>query len=344
MKITIIKPDELCEVMQHLNILKVKFGPMDTWIIAPMLFATEESVDIVVNLDSTSVFNIEDEVIIKFQRFGYEYIVSGKVAYKGSGQPVVITVKLIMAQRYFNLRKYMRFDTNLKVTLEVKDRLIESIAKNISRGGAMVVSGADIELNSLISIKITFTSQNSFTATARVLRKSVDGEKGFSYGIQFVEISEDNNKIFNKEILKYEREYLKTLDILKEYTNKNDSYFDAKISILCYDADESYEIREILVKIGAENFEIFHNFKFYSDFFSEEKPKVVVIDTDNLNDEIAEMLQQLTLGFPDIQIMLLIPLGDQETEESGNIVPKGVSVLYKPLIYNEFEKEMLKYL
>lgn len=345
MKITIIKPDELYEVMQHLNLIKVKFGLRDKWIVAPILFATEESVDIVIDPDSIEKLETGEDVILKFQKSGYEYIVSGKTVYVGTGHTAVVSVKLLMSQRHLNLRKHMRFDTNLKVILGISDgQPIESTARNICRGGVMVVSKADLELNSFVNIQITFNSQNSFTAVARVIRKSADKENSFSYGIQFIEISEDNNCIFNKEILKYEREYLKTLDILKEYTNKTGSYFDARISILCYEADESYEIREVLVKMGAENFEVFHNFRFFADFFIEEKPKIVIVDTDNINDDIVEVIVQLTDNYPRIQVMLLMPLNDSKELGDKKKIPEGVSVLYKPLIFDELEKEIIKYL
>jgi len=62
--------------------------------------------------------------------------------------------------------------------------------------------------------------------------------------------------------------------------------FDTKIVIFSSDIDESYDIRESLIKLGAENFDVINNFKFYFDYLTEEKPKLVIIDTNTLNDEV----------------------------------------------------------
>jgi hypothetical protein len=345
MKITIIKPDELFETMQQLNLLKVKFGSSDTWIAAPVLFAAQESVDLIINTENAVGLQAGEVVILKFQKYGYEYIVSGECAYIRSEDPTLVSVRITMAQRHFNLRKHMRFDTNLKVIIKnAGGHHVESMAKNISRGGAMIVTKADIGMNSPINIQITFQSQNSFNAVAKILRKSSDNENGFSYGIQFEDISEDNSRVFNKEILKYEREYIKTLDILKECINKNDSCFSARISIFSFAADESYEIREILIKMGAENFDVFHNFKFYYDFFVEENPKIVVIDTDMIKTEVLDLLNKINDRFPDIRVVLLTALNDAAGNEEIEGIPDGITVLYKPLIFDEFEKEIIKYM
>jgi len=346
MSIEIVNKKELYNVMQKINLVKVKFACEDMWVVAPVLYSTEKTVEILIDASKISeATKVKDNTILKFQRQGFEYLVSGSISDIISTDLHTVTLKYILAQRVNNQRKYVRFDTNLKVIiLKSNGKPIESYAKNISRGGAMLVTCEDIEMNSSIDIKIIFESGNNFNSIAKILRKSPDKDNGYSYGVEFIEINDDNNEIINKEISKYEKEYLKSLSILREYTKKDDICYDTKVSILSYDKDESYEIREVLVKLGAENFDIFHNFKYYADYFIEEKPKIVIADVDEVNSEILEVIENICETFPEMYIVLLLPLSYIEKKEELEGIPDRVDVLYKPLIYDEFEKEILKYL
>ena len=239
----------------------------------------------------------------------------------------------------------MRFDADLKVVMKANPgRPIKSVAKNISKGGAMIISNANYKLDAIVDIKMTFSSGNCFSSTAKILRKIPYAEGNFSYGVEFSDISGDNSKIINSEIAQYEREFLKSLNILREYKNKSESVFDTKIAIISYQADESYEIRETLVKIGAEDFQVYHNFKFYTGFFAEEQPKVVIIDAEKINDEILDIIQNITGEFQGMYIVLLVPIEYAGQKYDLGVESEKINILYTPLIYDEFEKEIVKYL
>ncbi len=345
MKITIVKQNELMNVMQDLNIVKVKFRNGDNWIIALLLYVDKTNVEILFDSPYSENLLPYQEAILKFRKEGYEYLVSGEVTTANESNPKVATLRVSMAQKYSDLRKYMRFDSNLKVILKTdKGNTIESVAKNISRGGAMIVAEADIELGSVISFQIASMSGNRFTALAKLIRKSPYREPRISYGIEFIEISEDSTRIFNKEILKYEKQYLKSLNTLRDYTRKAYTSFSAKITILCYGKGEDYNIREGLMNLGAENYEVFYNFRFYTDFFTEEKPKIVIVDTEEISEAVQETIRQIDASFPHIKIILLHPICGDNAEKEDMLIPDNVSNLYKPLIYNEFETELMKYL
>jgi len=172
-----------------------------------------------------------------------------------------------------------------------------------------------------VSITLRFKSGNIFNATGRILRKSGNVKDGFSYGVQFVEISEDDSNIMKKELLKYEADYLKSLNVLREYKKFECALTHARITILSNDIDESYEIREV-------------------------------------NADIVRAMAEVRENYPDVYVILLSPIETIEGEAheidlAAYLEPdeldeisalSNIIILYKPLVFNEFQQEITKYL
>lgn len=346
MEITIVKGDELFTILQQVNLLKVKFGTDDIWAIAPVLFSAEETVDILLDINHPNYhLTVGQEVMYKFQKNGNEYLISGEILDIIPSTPYIITIRYIRAQKHSNLRKFMRFDSNLKVSIKAKgNHSSENIAKNISKGGAMILSNVQWEVNTTVNLTMTFDSGNSFKAAARIVRKGIAGDHQFTYGIEFIRMTEKDNKIINNEISLYEKEYLKSLNILRAYKKKEEVVFDTPIALLSYEQDESYEIRETLVKMGAENFQVFHKSKYYADFFYNEPPKIVIVDSTEWGEEILGTIQNIVAEFANIYLIFITSLTAEEKLKTYDFKSHRISVLFKPLIYNEFESEMIKYL
>ena len=100
MEITIVKGKELFDIIQHINLLKVKFGVDEIWAVAPVLYATEDTIDIIVN-PGNDLFSIDigEKVILKFQKAGNEFLVSGEITNMHTGSPASITVQYTIAQK-----------------------------------------------------------------------------------------------------------------------------------------------------------------------------------------------------------------------------------------------------
>ncbi|MCX7749415.1 MAG: PilZ domain-containing protein [Clostridia bacterium] len=338
-----VNKEELFNVAQNLNLVRIKSFDEDTSIVTPILFASDESIDVLIDMDKVSgIWREGQKVMVKFQKSGFEYLVDGEISGISSKLSATMTMKLYEARKFNNLRRYIRFDTNLKVFFELEEGRFEGVAKNLSKGGAMVSTEKDLPESLPIKIHAVFDSGASFSTTIKVLRRS-RVQQNYMYGIQFTDIPEEGLTVLNREISMLERDYFRSLNMLKEYNKKSDVYLDTKIVILSYDADESYEIREELVKLGAENFQLYSNFKFYVDFFIEEKPKIAVIDANVLDEEISVMVKSIYEGFPEIDVILLIPMHEGENE-CIKFLPAKTTVLYKPLICNEFEEIIIKYL
>ncbi|OPZ84637.1 MAG: PilZ domain protein [Firmicutes bacterium ADurb.Bin419] len=349
MSVIDVSKDELFGIMQYLNLIRAKFQDNDVWTVYPVLYSSYDSVDIIYDPRKNVVsVQVGHKVLFKFQKQGYEYLVNGEVDEISQDNPSTITIKFIEAKKYFNLRKHMRFEscftsevkhTCLDGAVEPRNICCSGIIKNLSKGGAMFSTSLDVEINDIIDIRISFESGNYFASKAKVLRKQSVGNEEYSYGVQFIEVSADNLRTLNLEIKKLEKAYFSSL---REY-KKSESVFDTRFAIFSFDIDESYDIREELVKIGAENFDVINNFKFYYGFLSDEKPKFIIFDSNVMDDEVVELVEKIRTEFPQVGILLILPIIYQQAEEYKQIFD-SLDVLYKPLIYNEFEDKIIKYL
>lgn len=355
MSVISVSSEELFSIMQYTNLVRVRFESNDVWEVFPILYASDDQVDVLVDASKTSLADeVGNKAVIKFQRQGYEYIINGQVEQKSLDMPSTLTIKYVETKKYYNLRKYIRFDIDL--SSEIRERGTELISKvkcgncwvecrtrNISKGGAMFIANVKLDFESTIDIKIRFDSSSEITANAKILRVSQLNNGEFGYGIQFIDMDEKDSILLVKEISRLEEKYFKSLNTLREYKKSAGSRFDTKIGIFSYDLDESYDIRESLIKLGTENFDVINNFKFYFDYLTEEKPKLVIIDTNVISDEVLSTVKNIKTDFPDIHVQLVLPVSLQEEDVLKTFDSEG-DILFKPLIYNEFEDKIIKYL
>ena len=347
MSIITVDSHELFEIIQYVNLIKAKFDTDKVWTVYPVLYSSFDSIDIISGQSNLSHLSVGNKANFKFQKHGYEYIVEGEISDISLKSSSTITIKFHNAKKYYNLRKHVRFDVELSSQISEigscketnNKQYFEATILNLSKGGAMVTSSANFSVNDIIEISTAFASGNSFRTRAQILRKQNTQYGGYSYGIQFINTSEENIKNLNIEITKLERSYFNSL---RDY-KKSQSAFDTKFAIFSTDTDESYDIREALVKLGAENFDVVNNFKFYFGFISEEKPKFIIFDLSSMDEHIDELIKNIKNDFPELDVLLILPLDHQENEEFSHVINEH-DVLYKPLIYNEFEDKIIKYL
>lgn len=348
MSVITVGNDELFEIIQYLNLIRARFNTDDVWTVYPVLYSGFDSIDIISNPANLSHLVIGYEVIIKFQKNGYEYIVEGEVAEISVKKLATVTIKFHHAKKYYNLRKHIRFEVELCSQIveigssdvtSTEKKCFEGTVLNLSKGGAMVRTEADFSVHDIIEVFVTLTSGTCFKTKAKILRKQNIEDKGYSYGVQFINTSEEDMKNLDLEIHKLEKSYFSSLREYKE----SQSTFDTKFAIFSTDVDESYGIREALVKLGAENFDIVNNFKYYFGFITEEKPKFIIFDLNIVDDQIDELIKNIRSNFPQLEILLILPIEYQQSEEFRHVI-KESDVLFKPLIYNEFEDKIIKYL
>lgn len=348
MSVITVNKDELFEIIQYINLIRARIGSDNAWTLYPVLYSGFDSIDIIIDAKYIYQLEVGQKVYIKFQKHGYEYLVDGEVIDTNLKTSATVTIKFLDAKKYYNLRKYIRFEVELcsqikeigpKGDIDLIKQYHEAAVLNLSKGGAMLSTKADFASNSIIEIFATFVSGICFNTKARILRRQIVKNEKYNYGVQFFDTSEEDLKNLSTEIAKLEKAYFSSL---REY-KKSQATFDTKFAIFSSDVDESYGIREALVKLGAENFDVVNNFKFYGGFISEEKPKFLILDLSIVDGEIEKLVENIKADFPQMAVLMILPIKYQQDEEFKHFIDK-LDVLYKPLIYNEFEDKIIKYL
>lgn len=350
MNTTNAKAEELIDLLQHINLINIRVGHGDTWVATPVLYATDKTVDVLIDVGKGRYsFERGDSINFKFQKYGYEYVVEGIIADVSTCDPVTATIEFSSFNRYSNQRRHQRFDTSLRAVIKAENGLTDEVEiKNLSIGGAMVVTSVHIGINTILDIDIFLSSEDHFSVKAMVVRK--EGHEGnlSNYGVKFIDQSFESQKVIACQIGEYEKQYLSRLKEYREFTNKAKSYKDTSIAIFSQSIDDSNDIKESLVKLGAENFSVFYNLKFYLDYFEEQRPMVAILDIDEFNSEAGEFIQDICQNFCDIRLVVMLPIeySQDQGAESGLRIPTNtiVEVMYKPLIFDEFEKKMLEIL
>jgi len=348
MSVIIVNKDELFEIIQYVNLIKARFDSGDVWTVYPVLYSGFDSIDIITS--SKDLYQVEKghKVSFKFQKHGYEYIVEGEVVEISYRTSATVTIRFIEAKKYYNLRKHMRFEVKLctqvkKISCNESDLLIrqckDATMVNLSKSGAMVSTQADFSSNEVIEISANFISGVCFKTKAQIIRKQVVKDKGYNYGLKFIDTSEDNLSSLNFEIAKLEEGYFGSL---REH-KKSELTFGTKFAIFSSDVDESYGIREALVKLGAENFDVIYNFKFYFGIITEEKPKFIILDLSEIDQEVEKLIENISVDFPQLEVLMILPIEYQNNNDYKKLIERK-DVLFKPLIYNEFEDRIIKYL
>lgn len=346
MDIVSVNVHELGNVLQYVSLVNVKFGWSDTWIATPVFFASLDSIDVLIDLKkSRYIIEYGEKVVLKFQKMGYEYILHGEIFEVSVCDPATATIKLIDGRRYFNQRRHVRYETELPMVLHAQEGIRgESIGKNISEGGAMFLFDKNIVIGSLIELEVDFGNLGLFRSKGKVLRKIWYDSAYFSYGVQFVDISEENEQVLRRGLSEYEKKYFKSLDELRGVKSHGLQRYETVICIFSVSNRENYDIGENLVKLGAGNFTVFHDFKFYVDYFTEEKPKLAIIEADSIDEKIAQGIMALHSGFPDVKIVIILPVQEMCKSSTEVLDLPELDIFYKPLIYNEFEEKIIKYL
>ncbi|NLD45864.1 MAG: PilZ domain-containing protein [Clostridiaceae bacterium] len=355
MSVLMVDKDEFFNVLQSTNLIKVRFDTGATWNVFPVLYVDSGNLEIFKTVqEACNSCEVGKQVAFKFQKQGYEYIADGTVVSVSNNIPQTLTIKYIDAKKYINIRKHIRFDTNLESEIRYNDcnikpgekdadKWIACMVKNISKGGAMIEAGSEMDLNSEVEVRITLNSGKSFLSTAEVLRKSKTEDNKFIYGVKFLEVSQEGTEILNQEIKRLENEYFTCLNPLREYNKTTEAGIDTKVLIMSDDPDESYDLRESLIKLGVQNFDIMKNFMFYCEFFREEKLNLIIIDTQFLSEDVRKLIENINNTLPEINILLALPI--ESMEECNELIESNkVDILFKPLIYNEFEDKIIKYL
>jgi hypothetical protein len=337
--------DEIVDALRHVKLLKMNFENTNIWKVFLIHEIKDEDIIIILDSKDTDVeMESGNSINLKFMANQYEYLVNTKISEVIDYKIIIISLKEFNAQKFLNIRKYNRYDTDLKVDVDFKDgQMMEGYVKNISLNGALIsLAELKFQVHDIIKVNIFLSTKNKLYTNAKIQRAFINNNR-VEYGIEFIDIENKTYEILKEEIMKYEKKLFNKFNLINKTTDISEVIYKKKILILNYNKFENVDIRETLSKIGAKNYEVLYNFDFYIEYFEFEKPEIVIIDADICGDKIKNTLDKIKSNFPNIKIIVIIPYEFAKIEKVKEST-KDLTVLYRPLVYNEFEEVIIWYL
>ena len=340
-----VKTEEFYKQVFNLNLIRLRLNADTLYSIVPVLYVCEKYIEILFDIEKSKWFpKAKDSIEISFRRHGYEYYARGEVTDLSLSSYLKVKIECHEIEKFQNLRRYSRFNVDLDAYVYYNNlRYPSNKVKNLSIGGVLFESENKYEQGEIIEIEIQLKSGKKFNALSKIMRCD-RSEDIYVYGIQFIKFSNEDTIIINKEITSYEKEYFDSLDILKAYKKEESEESDICLTVLSYDIDESYEIREILYKIGINNYDVIHNFKFFYEYFENENPSVVIIDSNELDSDISKIGKLIKKNFPAIRVLLILPIEARNEINSIKLIEENIDIYYKSQDIGEFQKYILDYI
>ena len=340
-----VETDEFYKQVFNINLIKLRLNSDTLYSIVPVLYVSENYIEILFDIEKSKWFpKAKDSIEISFKKHGYEYLAKGEVTDLSLSSYLIVKIECHDIQKFKNMRRFSRFNVELDAYVYYNDlRYPSNKVKNLSVGGVLFESENKYEQGELIEIEIQLKSGKKFSALSKIMR--CDKNKDiYVYGIQFIKYSNEDNIIISKEITSYEKEYFDSLNILKDYNKEESEETDICLTVLSYDIDESYEIREIFYKIGINNYDVIHNFKFFYEYFENENPSIVIIDSNILDSEVSKIGKLVKKNFPDKRVLLILPQETKNEINSIKLMEENIDVYYKSGDLGEFQKYILDYI
>lgn len=171
-------------------------------------------------------FNEGSKIVIKSLDENSETLFTGSVSRKViSIRKQAITIQINKVLGYNNQRKYERFgvDYSCRIRYEENISYIASIS-DISLGGGLIYSDDLFEEGKEVDIDVFVTSKISISFTGRIIRRIANKNGGYSYGVQLIDIDDENYSLLFDLI-----EYLQTQK--KHLTKEWDMFNKLKYSL-----------------------------------------------------------------------------------------------------------------
>ena len=335
--------EEILEALQYVNLVRIKFNTQHNWFACPLYEIKENIINVILETKYSKGIKTDGCVRIKFSSSRFEYIVLADICEVTDFNLIGISLDNFEAKKFINSRKYARYDTSLGVNMCTEDReTLDGVLKNLSLGGALITTEHQINKNSITQINIHLDKDIVIKTNIRIARESYDQEREeYNYGVEFVDVSKENYQILKKTVRKFEKTTFNSFNLLNDFENKDITTYNKRIIIFDYNDIEKVDIRESLAKMSAQNYEVIYDFTYYVDFFLSEEIDITIIDMEKLNDKNSNLIESINKNFPNITVIVVMPY--EYLNEKIEFL-KGIKVLYRPLVHNEFEDEIIKYL
>lgn len=354
MSVQSVKKTEIVDILKDISLIRVQYGNDQLVDINPVFIASEDTIDILANSGTIrDGVDIGSKVVCKFGHEGYEYIIDGEIANVCVYDPPTVSINVIEAKRVKDMRKDIRYETNLKSSVDMADgsRPIKCTVRNISRGGAGIVSeSADIDRSGAeVYLSINLRRNKTVKLKAKVLRKTettVGGKKYYSYGLQFQELSHEQScqltGIISGIVEGYEKLKRDSAAAISSAALRA-SGGRSRVVLIGNNPEVTSQIRMCLESLGIDELSVLKDIVFLRTYLEKEKPKIVVIDRDSSDGSGFKDAVTLAGAYPDIRFFLVCDYDDDGSRTSSEM-PTNIELLYKPFINSEIEERFIKYI
>ncbi len=146
------------------------------------------------------LLTVGDTINIKLEHNKIEFIIRGFVENVIFSTLPIVIVRVSDIITHHNIRNFIRSNINLlcKIVPTTEEFKIQGITTDISEGGISMISYADFNVKDSVIVEI-ITSQNDilkFKGNIKRLEAKVNSH--IQYGIEIVEIDNENKTILNK--------------------------------------------------------------------------------------------------------------------------------------------------
>lgn len=328
---------EFKEILKYVSVVSVKLQKDGEFYVLPIISIEDTTLDVLITTkDIKAISKVGQSVFIKSFRFGFEFIIKGKIVAISDAN--IMRFEVFEVRRIRNYRQFIRYDVNLigRVRLMGKKTAFDIKIKDISLDGASFnTSFGDFHTLDEAEVDIVFDSGSKITLKGNILR-DIKTEYAFS-GIEFIGLSDNVTLAFKEELRGIEKAHLLPLGMVRKYLNKT-KVFNKKVALYSTNCDVIYYVIGLIFLIGIQNYEVYNDFRRFKTDALVEKPDVVLVEVEKMNDDILCVIKYTRERLKGTPIVVVLPFNFQDKIHIYQKELEGVTILHKPIAESQLEE------
>ena len=185
------------------HVITTKVLNYPDWITNHIIKIDNENIHIEFNDEYLKLLlTVGDNIKIKYQHEEFEYTLIGFVENVIFTTPPQVIVKIENIISHENIRKFIRWNINLlcRILPSNDEFKIQGITTDISQGGFSMVSYADFNIKDIVDVEIISSHNDILKFKGNIKRLETKIKNQVQYGIEIVEIDNNNEQILSKLI------------------------------------------------------------------------------------------------------------------------------------------------
>jgi len=198
----------LNDVLTADHVVTTKILNYPDWITNRIIRISNENIHIEFNDEYLKLLlTVGDSIKIKYQHDEFEYTLIGFVENVIFTTPPQVIVRVENIISHENIRKFIRWNINLlcRILPSNDEFKIQGITTDISEGGFSMVSYADFNITDIVDVEIISSHNDILKFRGNIKRLESKIKNQVQYGIEIVEIDNNNEQILNKIITSFKK-------------------------------------------------------------------------------------------------------------------------------------------